>query len=350
MADSRHIDLLHSRDGWNRWRSTSPVQPDLQEAHLVEADLSGMDLRNCNLIEARLGRANLFRAKLENANLRDANLFGAKLQETRLDGANLRGANLATADASRAFLSGANLRAANLTDTNLTEASLCGANLIRTLLVGTNLTSADLSGSSVYGLSAWDLKLNGTIQQNLTITNSGQPKIETDRIELAQFLYLLLNNSEIRSVIDTITSKVVLILGRFSTARKSFLDAVRDALRARGYVPVLFDFEKPSHQTTLETVGTLAHMARFVVADLTDAKSVLQELAAIVPSRPKLAVQPLLLRSQSEPGMFDFFHSFPWVLKTVYYDDQRQLVHMLDELVIRQVEAKVSELRIPVLN
>ena len=39
--------------------------------------------------------------------------------------------------------------------------------------------------------------------------------------------YLLLNNEEIRHVIDTITSKVVLILGRFMPERKAILDAIR---------------------------------------------------------------------------------------------------------------------------
>jgi hypothetical protein len=51
-------------------------------------------------------------------------------------------------------------------------------------------------------------------------------------------------------VIDTITSKVVLILGRFTPERKSVLDAIRDQLRKRNYLPVLFDFEKPSNRTS----------------------------------------------------------------------------------------------------
>jgi hypothetical protein len=52
-----------------------------------------------------------------------------------------------------------------------------------------------------------------TRQENLIITPPGQADI--DNIKVAQFIYLLLNNKEIRDVIDTITSKAVLILGRF---------------------------------------------------------------------------------------------------------------------------------------
>jgi hypothetical protein len=141
-------------------------------------------------------------------------------------------------------------------------------------------------------------------------------------------------------VIDTIASKVVLILGRFTPERKVVLNAIRDALRNRGRLPVLFDFEKPSTQTTDETISTLAHMSRFVIADLTDAKSVLQELRSIVPNSPSVLVQPLLLASQEEPGMFDFFRRFPWVLEPVRYTDKAALIAELYEKVIAPAEAK----------
>jgi hypothetical protein len=40
------------------------------------------------------------------------------------------------------------------------------------------------------------------------------------------------------------TSKAVLILGRFTDERKAVLDALRDELRKRNYLPILFDFDK----------------------------------------------------------------------------------------------------------
>ena len=51
-------------------------------------------------------------------------------------------------------------------------------------------------------------------------------------------------------------------------------------------------------------------MARFVIADISDAKSVLQELRAIVPELPSVPVQPVIIASQDEPGMFDFYRGF----------------------------------------
>ena len=93
-----------------------------------------------------------------------------------------------------------------------------------------------------------------------------------------------------------------------------------------------------------ETVMTLASMARFVIADITDAKSIPQELMAIVPNLPSVAVQPLLLASQREYGMFEHFKRFPWVLETVLYQNQKTLLHSLESTVILPAEQKAKEL------
>jgi hypothetical protein len=215
--------------------------------------------------------------------------------------------------------------------------------------VDVDLTGADLTGSRIYGVSAWNLKLVGAKQQNLLITHKDQPDITditVDDIEVAQFINLLLHNEKLQRVIDTITTKMVMILGRFSLPeRKRVLDALRDELRSRNYVSVVFDFEKPRSQTTINTVMLLARMARFVIADISDAKSVLQELQAIVPSSPKLPVQPIIVAAQEEPGMFDSFQAYPWFLKVHPYDALAQLLAHLDERVIGPAETKAAELR-----
>ncbi len=307
MANPEHLaKLKEGVEAWNLWRKQNPKvkRPDLCEADLHWADLN---------------RAHLSGASLTGANLNWANLWGADLDEANLQQANLRGANL----------SGANLS---------------GANLCYATLVGTNLKEANLTDCKVYGISAWNVKLEGAIQSNLVITPRGESPIQVDNLEVAQFIYLLLNNQKIRSVIDTITSKVVLILGRFTPDRKVVLDAIRDELRKRDYLPVLFDFEKPASRDLTETVSTLAHMARFVIADITDAKSIPQELMAIVPNMPSVPVQPLLLASQQEYGMFEHFRNYPWVLEEVLYDDQQRLLAELSEKVIVPAEAKAKEL------
>ena len=85
-------------------------------------------------------------------------------------------------------------------------------------------------------------------------------------------------------------------------------------------------------------------MARFIIADITDARSIPQELMAIVPNLPSVAVQPLLLESQQEYGMFEHFKRYPWVLDTVIYQDQETLLRSLESIIIFPAEQKAKEL------
>ncbi len=287
MANDEHVALLKKGvAAWNAWREENPhISPDLTKANLSKANLSG-----ASLVKANLG------------------------------GSNLSGATLV-------------------------RANLSGAMLMTATLVDTDLTGADLTGCRIFGVSAWRLKLEGVKQHNLIVTSFVEPEIAVDNIEVAQFIYLLLNNQKVRDVIDTITSKAVLILGRFTQERKPVLEALREELRQRKYLPILFDFEKPSSRNTDETITLLARMARFVVADISDAKSVLQELRAIVPDLPSVPVQPIILAMQEEPGMFDFYRNFRSFLNVHRYASQEQLIADLGEKVIRPAELKVLDLQ-----
>jgi hypothetical protein len=148
-----------------------------------------------------------------------------------------------------------------------------------------------------------------------------------------------------RRIIDTITSKVVLILGSFSGERKPILDALREAIRKANYTPILFDFKKPSTRDITETVSTLAHMARFVIADITEARSVRQELERIVPGLPSVPVQPLLLAGEAEFAMFEHFRRYPWVLEPVRYESRDALIGSLRTTLIPTLEAAVKAIR-----
>lgn len=328
---------------------------DLSEANLSGAMLDRSVFDRANLTEALLanaaGPASFLRAHMERAILAGANfdrsefaaadLRGADLERGSFEGACLDGANLAGARLSNAKLQKASFVGANLDGADLSYADLTGAVLDEARMIGTNLSGTVLDGCSVYGISAWDVVVDeATRQRDLNIGREGQAAITVDDLEMAQFMYMLMNNSKLRNVIDTITSKVVLILGRFTENRLPVLQAMREALRQGDfdYVPVVFDFDKPASRSTAETVATVASMARFVIADLSDAKSVLQELREIVPSRPSLPVQPLLVEGDTLPGMLDFFKYYPWFLEPYIYTDAEALLAELAELIRPAIE------------
>lgn len=288
QADLSGVDL----------RGANLTQVDMFRALFRKANLQGTRIRNAReavFIEARMDAANLTGAQLQDADFTSAQLRRAVLRRANLVGATLVAANLAGADLRQAELIGANLSGAVLR-----KADLRGANLASSILNRTNLTDADLTGCHVYGMSAWDLRLQRTKQLDLSITPERDAVILVDSLEVAQFIYLVLNNARIKDVIETITSKAVLILGRFTPERKKVLDRIRDHLRRRDVLPIMFDFEKPASRNILETVSLLAHMSRFVLADLTDASYVKREVPRIL-RQLRVPVQPLLLHGSTEP-------------------------------------------------
>ena len=141
--------------------------------------------------------------------------------------------------------------------------------------------------------------------------------------------------------------KVVLILGRFLPERKVVLDGLRSELRkpGRDYVPVVLDFARPTTQTTIDILMLLARMARFIIADISHAKSVLMELQAIVHTSPRLPVQSIIVAPQEEPGMFNSFAAYPWFAPVYRFETPAQLLADLDERVIAPAEALAVRFR-----
>jgi hypothetical protein len=306
MADQVHLDILQQGvRAWNSWRERNPsIKADLSEADLHGVNLSRTDLARARLSGANLFTADLARADLLWADLTEANLRRANLSRAILSRADLSEANLSWANLSRANLRGANLARASLTGANLTEADLSDASLIHSNLAEANLQRTTLDGCRIYGISAWNLNLEGAKQQNLDISGWEEPAVTVDDLEVAQFVYLLIDNRKLRNVIQTMTSKAVLILGNFAPERRRVLDAIKKRLRDRDYLPILFDFEGPDSRDIVETVTTLARLARFIIADLTHSRSVPHELGVIIPD-VEVPIVPLIEGSEKPVATFD---------------------------------------------
>ena len=382
MANPEHLKLLQQGvDVWNAWRRHHAFNSiDLNEAHitenlrgvdfrgvflkrawlfsadltganLYEANLSGADLLSADLVRVNASRANFTQAILHDADLRDAILIetdffkadltgtdfrGADLREVKLHRANLEGANLCGADLRRAnlrgafligtFLSGAklldaDLSGATLSKADLSKADLSKADLSNAVLVETDLAGAILNGCKIYGVSAWNVKLSeSTKQQGLIITAANEPEVTVDNIEVAQFVYLLLHNEKIRDVIDTVGEKGVLLLGRFTEGRIAVLNRLREELRKRGYLPIVFNFDKPETKDFTETVRLLAGLSNFVIADITNPRSAPLELQATVPEI-MVPFRPIIEEGEKPFAMLQdlWIKHREWVFEPLYY-------------------------------
>jgi len=378
MADQMQLSILKQGvDVWDKWRRENPDIPiDLSEADLRMADLGGANLTRANLSYANLSEANLFRANLQQANLLDANLKGASLLGATLIETSLWGANLADSDLSGAYvieadffeadlsrailgmavlfgtkflganLTSANLYGANLQQADLYKANLSGANLESAVIVKTNIHDTILRNCRVYGMSVWDTKgkpADGS--GNFIITPVGKPEITVGELDVAQFVYLLLDNRNIRSVLDTVGKKGVLILGRFSPERKQVLDALRDKLTTYDFVPIMFDFEGATTKDFTETVRILAGMCRFIIADITNPRSSPLELQAIVPDY-KVPFVPIIQEGEEPFSMFENLKAYPWMFDVLQYTDIDQLIAVIDKAIIRPALIKADELNV----
>lgn len=332
-----------------------------------KAVLDGVDFTNAQLIRCNFNGASLRGARFHPRFLHETTFQGTDFFEADLWGVELRGVNLERACLRRAILVDAqlgpmpmvqmkNLRMApeqttvesfqhHEFNTILRDADLRDADLRRASLVQADLSRADLRGARVFGVSAWKVKLDGAKQANLIATPPDEPALIVDNLEVAQFVYLLLNNERLRDVIDQITSKVVLILGNFSQQCKPVLETFRNIVRDNGYVPVLFDSERPRTRTLDEAIGLLARMAQFVIADVSYPRSVPAELAVLVRACPSVAFQPVILRGQKPYALLEDMRACSWLLPVREYDSSEQFdVGFVTDL-IRSVEAKVPEIR-----
>lgn len=138
-----------------------------------------------------------------------------------------------------------------------------------------------------------------------------------DDLQVAQFVYLLLNNKNIRNVIDTITSKAVLILGRFTPERKAVLNAMANELRKHNLLPIIFDFERSANRDFTETVKVLAGLSLFIIVDITNPSSAPLELQATIPDY-QIPFVPIIQAGEKPFAMFnDLSGAHDGVLKPV---------------------------------
>ena len=224
-----------------------------------------------------------------NADLTGANFFHALLISTNFKEATIKNVDFLDSTTMRS-----NFENSIIIDSQFVGADLWGSNfrfskIENSDFYGSNLTNVDLSNTNmnnckIYGISAWGIKRNEcTKTRNLIISpiNSKDALIIVDDIELAQFIYLILDNEKISNLITTMRTKGVLILGSFSEEEKKTLDFIKQIIskNKKGYIPIVFDFDPPKLQSLIDTIEVLSLLSRFIIVDLTRSAGQLIELS-----------------------------------------------------------------------
>jgi uncharacterized protein YjbI with pentapeptide repeats len=344
----RLLDALRSGapTAWNEWRRGHPtLRPDLRGANLQGAALSDFNLASARLAGARLTGVRAWQAHLAKADLRQAHLDMAELNYSDVRGANF--------DLSR-------LVAANLTLVNAQGASFLAANLSHAVLNGARLQGADLTGARVAGTSAWGIQTDARTRQNNLVVDAWVDPLEdvvddtdaairniivhVDHIEAAHLLYLISTRGKFKTVVDALTTRVVLLLGNFASRRKAVLNAVRHKLADLGYAPVVFDFAAPVDRDLIETVALIAGLSRFVIADLTRPRSTPLESMLIAPQL-MIPFASIIREGERPFSMFRALQAkYDWILPTWVYRSQSHLVSQLKTRIVDPCERVRLEL------
>jgi hypothetical protein len=333
MADSQHLEILgQGEPAWNEWRREHPeVVPDLTRGELQRRKLGGFDFSG----------ADLSGAALMGAELRSARFVGATL-----DGVKINDARAPYVDFTDARLAGAYLWGSDFREAIFRHANLRAANLICAQLVGTDFRNADLTGCRVYGVSVWDVKVDGATQEGLHVAPPNRENawdVRVGDLHVAQLIYLLLSHDKLRVVMNAVADRGVLILGRFGGGGKDVLEAVAAKLRELRYLPIIFDFPPQQNRTLTETVRTLASLSRFVIVDLSG-PSIPHELAATVPDLDVPFI-PILESGRDAWATVHDFDKYEWFLPPVSYANTKALTDMLRAQIVSRAEQRIEKKR-----
>lgn len=345
---------------------------DFSESEFSECDLAGAKLWGASFWRSRLRDTSLRQSVMAGGNLAGAEFHGCDCDESDLSCSHLggvratkttfrkgsfRSCDMAGADFGAAHVRRLNnwrisptgsayescqheYHAIDCAGADFTGALLEGASLVRT-----NLNHALLVDVAVYGASVWSVSLEGARQRNIRVTAFDEPPMTVDSLPMAQFIHLLRSANSLRDVIDEVTSKAVLILGRFGQGGLERLRVMAGVVREQGMSPIIFDWDPPRSRDLLETVCVLGRLSSFVLVDLTDPSSVPAEFMAIAQEVRSAPIYPLIHSSQRPFSMFEgVVHGRPAVQALVTFESESDLVEAIRSQIFPQVAMVRSKL------
>jgi uncharacterized protein YjbI with pentapeptide repeats len=278
--------LMQGAAVWNSWRELNPGSLNFARPRWYDCRGSGglqvKGLNRVNFSGMNLSDVSIHNAFAEGLNLKDSTFENTHFEEGDFSRANFCGTTFRNAKFNKTILTGA----------NFDDATFVNCNLNRVNLVGASFRVKEITETVVYGIAAWDLVTSDEIKQSKLVIEKtyklysdliqqGKIPMMVDDIELAQFVYYLNDHKKMRDTLNILNDKGVLLLGGFKSGGLERLYSVRDWLKSRGYMAMIFDFARPDKLSLTETVVTMAGLSKFTFVDLSGA-SVPAELQAVL--------------------------------------------------------------------
>jgi uncharacterized protein YjbI with pentapeptide repeats len=318
------------------------VDSDFSSADMSDSELVDCDIARCILSTATLSKSRVDRSRWTQCTLHGVDASNVSANGAQFDDCNFRRAVLDGLIACNVQFKRGSLAQTNLIASRWDSAVLDGVRMEYALLCKAKLTDTRIVDCHVFGISCWGTDFSRCIQQSIRAYATGSYSIHVNSIEYSFFLYQCMENRHFKTLFESTTDKLVLILGRFSEDAVSGVEALRSAVTRCGLIPVVFDFEKPDAHDLTEVVLSLALLSRFIVVDLSDPKCTPHEIASMAPhiNRPVASV----IRSGQRPyAMFsDMSDRYRWVLPPVSYNSLAEISRIVEEQVIPSCEEYIA--------
>lgn len=194
----------------------------------------------------------------------------------------------------------------------------------------------------VDGIGAWSNRMDSVSRNSQNCLLGEKSAVHVHNLETSHF-HSIVGNVGYSHLIDEMCEKCVLLLGRFTGENSETVRRLKDALHAEELLPIVFDFEGPKSRNLTETVCILAHMSKFVVADITDQKSVGHELQSII---PRLAV-PVVPIIRGDAPVFALFYDYATadsVLDLVRFASLDALSLMIKDRIVEPARSRCKQI------
>src|SRR5262249_34211955 len=125
---------------------------------------------------------------------------------------------------------------------------------------------------------------------------------------------------------------------------KAILEGLRRDLRTHGFLPIVFDFEKPKDRDLTETIKTLVGLCKFAIVDITNPKSSPLELDATVKDY-QVPFGPIIQNGEKSFSMFNDLRKYEWMLGLLTYRSAASLSLVTKPLIIDEALKACRQIR-----
>lgn len=209
MANIEHKNTLKKGSSiWNLWRNNNPqISPDLSDINFITEfpntnenynlpKFINYNFKNSNFRKVSLRNITFINCNFDDSYLHFSDLVDAYFESCSFNNVGMRVCKIGAATFSNCIFNNSDLSYSSAVEANFTGSTFNNSKLEQMSLINCNFSESILTKCRIYGISSWDLITTNSKHSDLVITKEDQPTITVDKLELAQFIYMIINRRQ----------------------------------------------------------------------------------------------------------------------------------------------------------